>query len=156
MNFFARFKARTGSTILLHYISHIVKMEAVQAVICWMSKTWNVFQALSGICRHLQILHSRNFNFMLDIFRNQYIKKKNYIKLWTDAVCILSHAKSLHSLYTSVPMKLTNYIWENEYIPFLFPRRGVLGPVHKKTIVNANARKRIYLSPSTRKRSSFT
>ena len=33
---------------------------------------------------------------------------------------------------------------------------GGLGPVHTKTIVNANASKRIFLSPSTRKRSSFT
>ena len=30
------------------------------------------------------------------------------------------------------------------------------GPVHTKTIVNANASKRIFLSPSTRKRLSFT
>ena len=30
------------------------------------------------------------------------------------------------------------------------------GPVHTKTIVNANARKRIFLSPSTRRQSSFT
>ena len=30
------------------------------------------------------------------------------------------------------------------------------GPVHTKTIVNANASKRIFLSPFTRKRSSFT
>ena len=38
-------------------------------------------------------------------------------------------------------------------------KRGLgynLGPVHTKTIVNANASKRIFLSPSTRKRSSFT
>ena len=33
---------------------------------------------------------------------------------------------------------------------------GNSGPVHTKTIVNANASKRIFLSPSTRKRSSFT
>ena len=32
----------------------------------------------------------------------------------------------------------------------------LLGPVHTKTIVNANASKRIFLSPSTRRRSSFT
>ena len=31
-----------------------------------------------------------------------------------------------------------------------------LGPVHTKTIVNANDSKRIFLSPSTRRRSSFT
>ena len=30
------------------------------------------------------------------------------------------------------------------------------GPVHTKTIVNANDSKRIFLSPSTRRRSSFT
>ena len=34
--------------------------------------------------------------------------------------------------------------------------KDVLGPVHTKTIVNANASKHIFLSPSTRKRSSFT
>ena len=31
-----------------------------------------------------------------------------------------------------------------------------LGPVHTKTIVNANDNKRIFLSPSTRRRSSCT
>ena len=35
-------------------------------------------------------------------------------------------------------------------------REGGLGPVHTKAIVNANVSKRIFLSPSTRRRSSFT
>ena len=40
---------------------------------------------------------------------------------------------------------------------FIRTRENVYwGPVHTKTIVNANASKRIFLSPSTRKRSSFT
>ena len=42
------------------------------------------------------------------------------------------------------------------YIQVICRFESQLGPVHTKTIVNANASKRIFLSPSTRKRSSFT
>ena len=47
--------------------------------------------------------------------------------------------------------------WTGSVLCKILVRRGnALGPVHTKTIVNANASKRIFLSPSTRKRSSFT
>ena len=45
--------------------------------------------------------------------------------------------------------RIETWKWKPKALP-------VRGPVHTKTIVNANTSTRIFLSPSTRRRSSFT
>ena len=68
------------------------------------------------------------------------------------------------SLVMSMPF-IFGDVWNDALCSIIIPVRAVKrnlrsrrdwDPVHTKTIVNANASKRIFLSPSTRKRSSFT
>ena len=94
-------------------------------------KLASVVQASNDICRHLQILHGRNFNFMKSA---SYILNTIYleVKLFIGLTLCRSHSKSLRLLLSlpfcdcgtkETPVQITNKLHHRKgVVRFLFTR----------------------------------
>ena len=118
----------------------------------WQSKHPGCCTFLSIYQKHLTLLVTRAF---LISCRLMELTIRSFIGLLI--ICFLERNQSNSKVFCQTPipyfLEFHREVYWDRYC--LLP---ILGPIHLKTIVNANASKRIhvFLSPSTRKRSSFT